>query len=117
AHGSVARGEDGPVTLPADGHVHSEWSWDAPEGSMERSCARAVELGLPSIAFTEHLDHTRWMVDIGAIEADHHLAALATRDGLVTPPKFDAHGYWEVIERCRARFAGLRILSGLESGE
>ena len=49
--------------LPPDGHVHSEWSWDAAGGSMERSCARAVELGLPSIAFTEHADFTRWLID------------------------------------------------------
>ncbi|HEY6424722.1 MAG TPA: PHP domain-containing protein [Pseudonocardiaceae bacterium] len=44
--------------LPSDGHVHSEWSWDAPGGSMERTRARAVELGLPCIAFTEHADFT-----------------------------------------------------------
>ena len=36
--------------LPPDNHVHTEWSWDAYAGSMEQSCARALELGLPSIA-------------------------------------------------------------------
>ena len=41
------------AVLPAGGHVHSEWSWDAYVGSMERTCARAVELGLPAVAFTE----------------------------------------------------------------
>jgi len=50
------------MTLPADSHVHSEWSWDAPAASMERSCMQAIELGLPAIAFTEHLDHTAWPV-------------------------------------------------------
>ncbi|MFC7757916.1 hypothetical protein ACFQY4_07665 [Catellatospora bangladeshensis] len=40
------------AVLPAAGHVHSEWSWDAYVGSMERTCARAVELGLPAVAFT-----------------------------------------------------------------
>ena len=45
--------------LPPDGHVHTEWSWDAANGSMEQSCAHAVALGLPSIAFTEHADFTR----------------------------------------------------------
>lgn len=30
--------------LPGDSHVHSEWSYDARSGSMERSCARAVDL-------------------------------------------------------------------------
>ena len=29
---------------------------------MEATCARAVELGLPAVAFTEHVDHTRWLV-------------------------------------------------------
>ncbi|TMD32858.1 MAG: hypothetical protein E6I95_10030 [Chloroflexi bacterium] len=36
--------------------MHTEWSWDAPIGHMERSCRRAIELGLPAIAFTEHAD-------------------------------------------------------------
>ena len=49
------------VELPADSHVHTEWSWDAPRGSMEQPCARAA-LGLPAIAFTEHFDLTRWMI-------------------------------------------------------
>jgi histidinol-phosphatase (PHP family) len=105
------------VTLPADSHVHSEWSWDAPKGSMERSCARAVDLDLPAIAFTEHLDHTVWPVALDGIYANDHLTALATPDGLLTPPVFDASGYLEAIERCRERFPSLRILSGLEMGE
>src|SRR5262245_61377084 len=49
---------------PADNHVHSEWSWDAPNGAMMESCRRAVELGLPSIAFTEHAD---WVRGEGAV--------------------------------------------------
>jgi len=40
--------------LPPDRHVHTEWSWDAPTGSMERTCARALDLGLRSVAFTDH---------------------------------------------------------------
>lgn len=105
------------MTLPADSHVHSEWSWDAPLGSMERSCARAADLGLPAIAFTEHLDHTVWTVALDDIRAGGKLAALAQSDGLLTPPEFDAPGYLEAIERCRDRFPGLQILSGLEMGE
>ncbi len=80
-----------------DHHVHTEWSWDAARGSMERSCRRALELGLPSIAFTEHAD---W-VPFPAPEY-HHL---------------DIEGYLEAIERCRRSFPGLRILSGVELGE
>jgi histidinol-phosphatase (PHP family) len=84
---------------------------------MEGSCARAVELGLPAIAFTEHVDHTVWTVAVGALDPGDHLASLAAPDGTLTPPRFDAHGYVEAIERCRERFPDLRILSGLELGE
>lgn len=107
----------GLVTVPADGHVHSEWSWDAAKGSMERSCARAVDLGLPAIAFTEHLDHTVWTVALDVLDASDHLAALATPEGLLVPPAFDATGYLAAIEDCRERFPSLWILSGLELGE
>ena len=107
----------GFLTLPADSHVHSEWSWDAPLASMERSCAQAVDLGLPAIAFTEHLDHTVWPVARDGIYKSDHLTALAAPDGLLTPPAFDAPGYLEAIDRCRQRFPSLRIMSGLEMGE
>jgi hypothetical protein len=69
------------VSLPADSHVHTEWSWDAQHGSMQRSCAQAVELGLPSVAFTEHVDPTVWTVDSEALSrlpADHPVAVSAT---------------------------------------
>ena len=85
---------DGLLVTPGDNHVHSEWSWDARAGDMDRSCARAVELGLPSIAFTEHAD---WIRGDAAV--------------------FDAEGYLEAIERCRAAYPNLRILSGVEMGE
>jgi len=81
------------VSLPADNHVHSEWSWDTSKGDMERTCARAVELGLPSIAFTEHVDHT------------------------ARSRPFDAEGYLASIARCRDLFPDLRILTGVEIGE
>ena len=41
------------TTLPADSHVHSEFSWDTggpdspARGTMEATCARAVRIGLP----------------------------------------------------------------------
>jgi histidinol-phosphatase (PHP family) len=105
------------MTLPADSHVHSEWSWDTANGSMEGACARAVELGLPAITFTEHVDHTVWALDLDGPAASEHLTALADADGLLAPPAFDAVGYLAAIEECRGRFPGLRILSGLELGE
>jgi histidinol-phosphatase (PHP family) len=103
--------------LPADSHVHSEWSWDAANGSMEGACARAVDIGLPAIAFTEHLDHTAWTATPSDLAGSDHLASLATAEGLLVPPAFDASGYLESVERCRELFPSLRILSGLEMGE
>ena len=105
------------ASLPSDSHVHSEWSWDAPAGSMAQSCARAVQIGLPAIAFTEHLDHTVWRIALDGPYVMDHLTAIADPDGILTPPAFDAAGYLDEIARCRERFPDLRILSGLEMGE
>lgn len=103
------------MRLPADGHVHTEWSWDALDGSMERTCARAVEIGLPALAFTEHADLTAWTVTAGDLpEGMQHLIAP---DGLLTPPEFDLDGYLECVERCRDKFPALRILTGVEFGQ
>ncbi|MDN5821118.1 MAG: hypothetical protein L0H39_06490, partial [Brachybacterium sp.] len=58
------------MTLPADSHVHSEFSWDTggpdspARGTMEATCARAVRIGLPALFFTEHLDlEDAWFTD------------------------------------------------------
>lgn len=104
------------VVLPTDSHVHSEWSWDAAHGSMEQTCARAIELGLSAVAFTEHVDHTVWKVAQEALADDDVLWTLAP-DGLLTPPAFDPAGYLESIASCRERYPSLKILSGLEIGE
>ncbi|MBJ7452596.1 MAG: PHP domain-containing protein, partial [Blastococcus sp.] len=49
---------------PPDNHVHTHWSWDTADSStMLRACEKAVQLGLPAIAFTEHLDFTVWDPD------------------------------------------------------
>jgi histidinol-phosphatase (PHP family) len=85
---------DNRPVKPADDHVHSEWSWDAHAGNMDRTCARAVDLGLPAVAFTEHAD---WIRGNEAV--------------------FDAAGYFECLELCRASYPELRILSGVEMGE
>ena len=104
------------MVLQADSHVHSQWSWDAPHAWMEQTCARALELGLPAVAFTEHLDHSSYTVEADVLVGKDHLTALYA-DGRLTPPPFDADGYLQDIARCRDRFPGLRILSGLEVGE
>jgi histidinol-phosphatase (PHP family) len=63
---------------------------------MERTCERALQIGLPAIAFTEHAD---WVL---IHEGQHSV---------------DIHGYLEAVERCRGQFKGLRILTGVELGE
>ncbi|WIM93215.1 PHP domain-containing protein [Actinoplanes oblitus] len=105
------------MAMPADSHVHTEFSWDTRVGSMERTCERAVAIGLPAIAFTEHVDHTRWTVPATGPYASDELRAAADPDGMITPPAFDALGYLETIDRCRTRFPQLRILTGMEVGE
>ena len=96
---------------PPDNHVHSEWSWDTgPQASMVRACEQAVALGLPAIAFTEHLDFTVWD------ERDRATAeGLLGRRGRQAP--IDVAGYTASIAECRERFPELRIWSGIETGE
>jgi histidinol-phosphatase (PHP family) len=83
---------------PPDRHVHTEWSWDATHGDMRATCARALELGLPGVAFTEHADFTTWVRSHGRGD-------------------LDITGYWSAIEACRAAHPALRIESGIELGE
>ena len=107
----------GHVIQPADGHVHTEFSWDAPDGSMERTCARAVQLGLPAVAFTEHVDYSRWTVDEVVLERSPLRRELTGPDGVLVPPELDQEGYLESIQRCRELFPSLRVISGVELGE
>src|SRR4051794_10779011 len=98
--------------LPPDNHVHSEFSWDTgPRASLLRACARAVEIGLPAIAFTEHLDFTVW-----------DAADRATAQGLkdrhpANQLPIDVDLYAETIWEARQRFPQLRVWSGVEAGE
>src|ERR1700749_676586 len=98
--------------LPSDNHVHNEWSYDtSADASMVRSCEQAVTIGVPAIAFTEHLEFTAG----GAADA---ILAIATDQGWWSRIKpLDVTGYMASIEDCRQRFPGLRILSGVEAGE
>jgi len=98
--------------LPADSHVHSQWSYDTfGRASMVAECQRAVELGVPAVAFTEHVDFT----DYGPGDA---IGATGVETGwwdAIRP--LDVTGYLASIEECRHRFPSLRILSGVEAGE
>ena len=105
--------------LPPDNHIHTEFSWDAvTRGSMAESCEQAIDLGLPSIAFTEHIDLTPWVVPPEAVgsfvdDINDHVGD----DLCIHAPSVDFDGYFESVERCRHRYPGLRIVTGLEIGE
>ncbi|MHB8718650.1 MAG: PHP domain-containing protein [Candidatus Dormibacteria bacterium] len=77
--------------------MHTQWSWDAPDGDMAATCERALRAGLRSVAFTEHADF---------IERTSHPRAVV-----------DMHGYLAEVAACRERFPGLRIRSGVELGQ
>jgi histidinol-phosphatase (PHP family) len=96
----------------ADNHVHSQWSHDTgPDASMAAACARAVAIGLRSVAFTEHLDFTV------AGPADPITSAGVVPNGSAGIRPLDVPGYLASVAECRDRFPALRILSGVEAGE
>lgn len=110
--------------LTADFHVHSEYSWDTggptsptARGTMERTCARAEQIGLPALAFTEHLDFDGWWVDADDSYTRDHYAHLMTGDDILVPPPFDVDGYLESIDRCRHYYPNVQILTGVEFGQ
>src|SRR4029453_11569793 len=93
---------------PADNHVHTEWSWDTSlEASMQRSCERAVQLGIPSVAFTEHVDFTAWGGG----------ACVAKPCPPPSPPPLCVGGSLAPIKKCRVRRRSLRIPPGIGGGE
>jgi histidinol-phosphatase (PHP family) len=101
--------------LPPDNHVHSEWSWDTQTGSMEWSCERALALGLPSVAFTEHTDFVVWAADDPGGAGSHGEGLALPGRSRIRP--LDVAGYQASLELCRDRFSDLRIVSGIEAGE
>ena len=110
------------MSLPADSHVHSEWSWDTggpssdARGRMRATCAQAMRIGLPALVFTEHLDIPRsWRADPDDLMP--HQQQLLRREGLVDPVWLDLPGYLECVARCRRAFPDLTILTGVEFGQ
>jgi histidinol-phosphatase (PHP family) len=78
---------------------------------MARSCEQALALGVPAVAFTDHLDFDDWTDgDRGAAEGLDPYRYARMR-------LLDIRGYLATIDECRQRYPGLRILSGAEIGE
>jgi histidinol-phosphatase (PHP family) len=106
--------------LPSDNHVHTQWSWDTGMGaSMEGSCLQAIQLGLPAVAFTEHVDFTGWgSEDVPPAAPDGLFDGPVSVAGRERVLPLDVEGYLAGVEKCRSRFgSSLRILSGIEAGE
>ncbi|TCN51624.1 histidinol-phosphatase (PHP family) [Rhodococcus sp. SMB37] len=110
------------MPLPADSHVHSEWSWDTggpnsfAAGRMELMCERAVAIGLPAVVFTEHFDFDdAWRTTPADLMS--HQQGMLDPDGYLRPPPLEVAGYRESIDRCRHRFPDLTILAGVEFGQ
>jgi histidinol-phosphatase (PHP family) len=111
------------MDLTGDGHVHTEWSFDVglgdphshAAGRMDSMCRRAVQIGLPALAFTEHLDVTSWTIE--PEDLPDRLRPLVGENGILTPPLLDAEGYLDSVERCRREFPELHILTGVEFGQ
>src|ERR1700759_3543574 len=78
---------------------------------MRESCRKAVELGLPAIAFTEHVDFKRW----GA--GDGRPGVEVPRTHRAGSEPLDVEGYLASIEGCREEFPEVRVVAGMEAGE
>ena len=87
---------------------------------MRLACARAVEIGLPGLAFTEHVDFTQWSQQDSAELARPSGTAVVPPARIAARPRvapLDVEGYLADLARCREEFPDLRILSGIEAGE
>ncbi|MGI8625860.1 MAG: PHP domain-containing protein [Geodermatophilaceae bacterium] len=98
--------------LPPDNHIHTQFSWDTrSRSSMVRACELAMDVGLPGVAFTEHVDFIQWSAQDNPTNAGPEARA----PGSIQP--LDVEGYAASIAECRERFPHLRIRSGMEAGE
>jgi histidinol-phosphatase (PHP family) len=79
---------------------------------MDETCRQAIALGIPAVAFTDHLDFTAWWPLSAALRP----SAGAPGAPLV-PPALDFDGYLDCVADCRRRYPDLRIQSGVEIGE
>jgi histidinol-phosphatase (PHP family) len=82
---------------------------------MRATCARASQIGLRSLAFTEHADFTPWQLHDA--EVPPGVRGRVSPGGTFLGDPLDLEGYLECLEGCRRQFPELRILSGVELSE
>ena len=84
------------MAVPHDYHIHTTFSPDAHQ-TMAEVCERAIELGIPEIALTEHVDFVPGDIGTGY---------------------FRPEAYFAELEQMRERYRGrLIIRAGAEMGE
>jgi histidinol-phosphatase (PHP family) len=109
------------MDLTGDGHVHTEWSYDTggphsdAAGRMRLMCRRAVLVGLPALAFTEHLDFTGWAIT-PEDELPDYCRPWVDEDGVLTPPLLDVEGYLERSSAVDASSLSCTFSAGSSSG-
>jgi hypothetical protein len=72
---------------------------------MRDACARAAELGLPGITFTDHADFTPLVLSADAAAYIEAVGGTVTGDRY-EPPPLDIAGYLDGVDRCRQEFPG-----------
>nr|WP_246314466.1 PHP domain-containing protein [Kineococcus aurantiacus] len=100
--------------MPSDDHVHSRFSWDAVEGDLEGTCRRAVDLGLPAVSFTEHVDFEAWSAPPGGWAWPPGVRGTVDGHGRFLGAALEVEAYVAEVQRCRDLFPGLRIRTGVE---
>ena len=83
---------------------------------MRQACARAIELGLAAVTFTDHADLTTLVVSDNAAAFIKSIGGTVTR-GVYRPPPLDVAGYLSCVAQCRDEFPGLAISAGVELGD
>ena len=87
----------------ADMHIHTTFSPDG-KSSMEEQCIKAIEIGIPIICFTDHVDFNSSEINVGRI-----INKASTN--------FDVSEYFYEVNRLRRIYNSIQILIGIEFSE
>lgn len=87
----------------ADMHIHTTFSPDG-KSSMEEQCQKAIEIGMPIICFTDHVDYNSTEKNVGRI-----INKAITN--------FNVSEYFDEIRRLQNSYSSIQILSGIEFSE